>query len=82
MINNINEGGLGMPDVYSVNNTSKISWIKRLTNERDCKWKVLTLHMLNLNSTHLSHKIPEIWISQCKTDFHKQLLKCWLFKKI
>ena len=31
MINNINEGGLGMPDVYSVNNTSKISWIKRLT---------------------------------------------------
>ena len=41
MINNINEGGLGMPDVYSVNNTSKISWIKRLTNERDCKWKVL-----------------------------------------
>ena len=81
MINNINEGGLGMPDVYSVNNTSKISRIKRLTNERDCKWKVLTLYMLNLNSTHLSHKIPEIWISQCKTDFHKQLLKCWLFKK-
>ena len=37
MINNINEEGLGMPDVYSVNNTSKISWIKRLTNERDCK---------------------------------------------
>ena len=81
MINNINEGGLGMPDVYSVNNTSKISWIKRLTNERDCKWKVLILYMLNLNSAHLSHKIPEIWISQCKTDFHKQLLKCWLFKK-
>ena len=32
MINNINEGGLGMPDVYLVNSTSKISWIKRLTN--------------------------------------------------
>ena len=60
MINNINEGGLGMPDVYSVNSTSKISWIKRLTNERDCKWKVLTFYMLNLNSTHLSHKIPQI----------------------
>ena len=79
MINNINDGGLGMPDVYSVNSTSKISWIKRLTNERDCKWKILTLYMLNLNSTHLSHKIPETWISHCKTDFHKQLLQCWLF---
>ena len=81
MINNINDGGLGMPDVYLVNSTSKISWIKRLTNERDCKWKILTLYMLNLNSTHLSHKIPETWISHCKTDFHKQLLQCWLFFK-
>ena len=82
MINNINDRGLGMPDVYLVNSTSKISWIKRLTNERDCKWKILTLYMLNLNSTHLSHKIPETWISHCKTDFHKQLLQCWLFFKI
>ena len=61
MNNNINEGGLGMPDVYSVNSTSKI-WIKRLTNEKYCKWKILTLYMLNLNPTHLSHKIPEAWI--------------------
>ena len=46
MINNINDGGLGMPDVYLVNSTSKISWIKRLTNERDCKWKTLpTFHI-------------------------------------
>ena len=81
MINNINDRGLGMPDVYLVNSTSKMSWIKRLTNERDCKWKILTLYMLNLNSTHLSHKIPETWISHCKTDFHKQLLQCWLFFK-
>ena len=44
MIKNINEGRLGMSDVYSVNSASKISWIKRLTNERDCKWKVLTLY--------------------------------------
>ena len=62
-----------MPDVYSVNSTSKISLIKRQTYERECKWKILTL-----NSTHLSYKILEAWISNCKTDVHKpKMLDCF-----
>ena len=35
------------------------------------------LHMLSLNKCILSHKIPDILITKCKSKFYKQLLECW-----
>ena len=77
IIGNINEGGMKMPDIFSIQKTSKISWIKRLSSEGNSKWKMLMLHMLSLNKCILSHKIPDVLINKCKSSFHKQLLECW-----
>ena len=78
IIGNINEeGGMKMPDIFSIHKTSKISWIKRLSSEGNSKWKMLMLHMLSLNKCILSHKIPDVLINKCKSRFHKQLLECW-----
>ena len=74
---NINEGGMKMQDIFSFHKTSQISWIKRLSSEGNSKWKMLMLYMLSLNKYILSHKIPDILINKCKSNFHKQLLECW-----
>ena len=43
IINDIENGGLKMPDIYSINKTQKISWIKRLCDEGNKRWKVFVL---------------------------------------
>ena len=35
----IEEGGFGMVDVFNVHMASKISWIKRLNDTSEAKWK-------------------------------------------
>ena len=44
----IESGGIGMIDVKACNLTVKGSWVKRLLNERNAKWKDLTWYMLNV----------------------------------
>ncbi len=50
IIANIEDGGLGMIDVYEVHNAAKCGWIKRLHDETEAKWKITTLKMLNIEN--------------------------------
>ena len=44
-----NSGGLKMIDVHSYIKGLKSSWIKRLLNNQDSKWKSLIQETLNIN---------------------------------
>ena len=48
-------GGLGMIDIKSCNLTAKVAWIRRLLGHENFKLKVLTWHMLNINTHQLSN---------------------------
>ena len=73
----IKEGGLGMIDTHTIHQSAKISWIRRLFQTPDTKWKTLTLYMLNTNLQNLN-KNPGIQASSnAKTKFHIQILQAW-----
>ena len=40
------EIGLGMVDIYKIHATSKLSWIKRLHDQTDAKWKTVMLKQM------------------------------------
>ena len=50
----VNEGGLGMIDIHAVHAAAKCSWLKRLYNPIDAKWKKSMWHMLNVNENILN----------------------------
>ena len=66
-------GGLKAPDIYSINKKLKISWIDRLLNQTDGKWKNIILDKLekvgsldyllacNFNANKLSVKLNNFW---------------------
>ena len=81
IIGNISDGGLKMPDIISVHKTAKISWIKRLSDMRQNKWKTLMLDLLNLKFSNLNHKLPLNQTKNCKSAFHKQVLENWIYFK-
>ena len=81
IIGNISDGGLKMPDIISVHKTAKISWIKRLSDMRQSKWKTLMLDLLNLKFSNLNHKLPLNQTKNCKSAFHKQVLENWIYFK-
>ena len=73
----IKEGGLGIIDTHSIHQAAKISWIRRLFQTTDAKWKTLMLHMLNIDKQTLN-KNPGVQISnKAKTSYHTQILKAW-----
>ena len=73
----IEHGGLGMLYINSCNYAAKGSWIRRLLNPENSKWKNLTWMMLYIdknkliNSNCLEHNINS------KIPFHTQMLKAW-----
>ena len=73
----IDEGGLGMIDVYAVHTTAKCSWISRLLSKTDSKWKTLTWKMLNIPKFILNKNFEYSQIYNGKTNFHQQLLSSW-----
>ena len=73
----VSEGGLGMIDIYSTHSAAKCSWIKRLYNNRDSKWKTSMRYMLNINSDILNKNFGEEVVKNGKTMFHKQILELW-----
>ena len=60
IVGNIEDGGLKMPDIYLINRTSKISWIKRLVSGSNSEWKNLMFYMLNIKPEDFGYfiKIP------------------------
>ena len=53
----ITDGGLGMVGVYKVHLASKISWIKRLYDPTNAKWKKVMLKMMNVNLDILNKNV-------------------------
>ena len=78
IVSSIRNGGLKMPDIYSINETSKILWIKKISNNVNCKWASLMLSLLNLNPIELRHKLNYNFIEKGKSSFHKQILESWV----
>ena len=59
MIAKIEDGGLGMIDVHEVHNAAKCTWIKRLNDETNSKWKISTLHMIGVPLNALNKNLDE-----------------------
>ena len=81
IICNISDGSLKMPDIISVHKTAKISWIKRLSDMRQNKWKIFMLDLLNLKLSNLKYKLPLNQTKNCKSAVHKQVLENWIYFK-
>ena len=67
-----------MPDIYEINKASKITWIKRIANNEDAKWKHLMCKLLDINEQLFLYKLPLVYSQRCKTKFHKQVMESWL----
>ena len=74
----IDEGGLGMIDVYEVHATAKCSWLRRLFDNAETKWKVIFLNLLNIPKHMLNKNLGEETCKRCKSNFHKQTLISWI----
>ena len=73
----IKEGRLGMIDTHTIPQSAKISWIRRLFQPTDAKWKTLMLHMLNIELQHLNKNCGSQIASKAKTKYHAQILQAW-----
>ena len=50
-------GGLKMVSVFDVFKTTKIMWIKRLTNSINAKWKTLSYYLMGIKKELLFNKL-------------------------
>ena len=69
----VNEGGLGMIDIYAVHTASKCSWLKRLLDQFDSMW-----FMLNVDTKILYKNYNNNICIRAKTNFHIQIIQLWL----
>ena len=72
----IEDGGLGMVDVFEVHSTAKCGWIRRLMSETDAKWKNTMWIMLDIEPNILNKNV-EISFLKAKTQFYQQILDVW-----
>ena len=78
IISPVEQGGLAMIDVYAIHSVSKCSWIRRLHDKTNSKWKTTCLNLLNIDKNMLNKNLDLQIATKCKTDFHKQLLSSWI----
>ena len=71
-------GGLKMPSVKHIVNSVKILWVKRLYNNCEAKWKILTEFLMGIDRKHL---LQEHFFESVKpkivTKFYSNLLSVW-----
>ena len=79
IIGNYSDGGLKMPDIFTINTTAKVKWIKRLMASSTFagNWQGLFLYLLNIDKNLLKHKLPSKVKDKGLTPFYKQVLECW-----
>ena len=71
-------GGLKMVSVFDVFKTTKIMWIKRLTNSINAKWKTLSYYLMSIKKELLFNKLYFSTVeSYPKSNFYKGLLQVW-----
>lgn len=76
IIGPIENGGLGMVDVFSTHLTAKVKVIKRLLYAEDAKWKVLAWELLNIQKDTLSKRCCPT-ANKISSNFYNQVLYCW-----
>ena len=77
IIASIENGGLGMVDIYVTQQVAKCLWIKRLTDERNGKWKEIFWYMLSIKQELVNKNLSIGVASNSKSEFHAQLLESW-----
>ena len=78
IIQPIDLGGLKMISIPEIFKTTKIMWIKRLSNNVNAKWKILAYHLMGIKSELLFKKLHFSSIQSCpKSNFYKDLLQIW-----
>ena len=71
----INEGGMGMIDIYYAHQASKISWIKRLYDSSTAKWKTIMLKTMQTDLQKLNRKY--IYNISKIPHFYQQVIEAW-----
>ena len=71
------DGGLAMPDIFTIHTKAKVSWLKRLNVDDESKWSKLMWYMLNIDKHLINHKVPKSYANNSLTPFHEQILHCW-----
>ena len=77
MISDISQGGLKMPLFSEIVKAHKVMWIKRLFEEKQCKWRVLAHTLMGLSKFELICKFSHIYLTTETTNFYKQVLQYW-----
>ena len=67
-----------MIDVYQIHPAAKCSWIKRLHDESESKWKTAFLQLLNVPKNLSNKNLNPGIICNCISEFHKQTLTAWI----
>ena len=79
IIANYADGGLKMPDIFTMHTIAKIKWIKKLLTEPSTQgnWQFLFSYLLNISTDMIKRKLPVFFKDKGLTPFHKQVLECW-----
>ena len=64
-----------MVDVYNVHMASTISWIKRLNDTSEAKWKTVMLKLMNTDLSIINKKYE--LINNTIPQFYEKVLKAW-----
>ena len=78
LIQPISHGGLKMPCIKKIVQTSQIMWVKRLTNPINAKWKQLSWFLLNTEPPYIFKKRLYYAIeNKPATEYYQDLLRNW-----
>ena len=77
IISPVEKGGLGMVNINSVHEVAKCSWIRRLFQNSDSKWKIIFLRLIGIQKERCNKNSGNIETELGKTYFHNQVLKSW-----
>ena len=78
LIQPISRGGLKMPCIKKIVQTSQIMWVKRLTNPINAKWKQLSWFLLNTEPPYIFKKRLYYAIEKKPaTEYYQDLLRNW-----
>ena len=78
LIQPVEFSGLKMVTAKNILDTSKVMWIKRLSNNIDATWKILAKYLMGLDIKNILKKqIYSAIKSNIKTPFYQDMLKTW-----
>ena len=67
-----------MINIYEVHAAAKCSWIRRLYDDSNSKWKTTFLKLLYIGKNVLNKNLNYSIIKKGKSNFHRQTLTAWI----